>query len=1409
VAREKKHNLKISNNNKHLLDVFSDDFYLELGSIDYDPLNNLLNRKLVDFKQLSCLDIINKGLGSMHCDSDELSYKLPFLKLNNIVEKNKSCQIVLTYGLLLRRQGYKEHFAPIILIPVRLYFEDNTIWFQMINKPVVNPHIISEVNKSTDLSDKLDNINNMDKFIMNFVHNHTNNVRYENYLTVMHISHPEINLRHEKYSIDSSVDTNVVDEYSVDGEKDYYNITSLDRAQRKAVAMASAGNSFAMSGYDGTGKTTTLINIAADAIKNGKRVLYISNNDSTLKEVEDTYRNNDLQRYVSVLTKSFPKINEKSFEIKRGQILEPVLKSDLKQRYEKVEELSNCFTYKIKNYLLIEIMKELIVTPKPDRLFDEKIMKNSYRLYRHEIDEVLDALDIIEKEMTKMPSFINSNFINVPISHNIKDYREPISLLQKIYLNYCILKEEKDILEKKYGFAKITDYALFINRIKDYFKLNKTKIPLTWYAIIDESKINTKEKFGNFARAKELFSEFKDEIIHYLSNERIINDSYTSRVFNFDIKNAIKQVTDKYFDLKNSNVDLVLKDYHNIDSKLNETLNYCDKLEEIFAKIKSRIGFSLELKDTKIINQILELIFVLDKGYFTKVWCDYENHKGIYNKLVLYENTIDQYEECLKTYNVYFDHLNNIDVHIKMLEKKNRDENSRYKKFNVRQLLSCLYFLRENQRNISTYKKEYKNLTNVEYQYKVHVSDVYKEFIEKYEAIENEKCRKQVGKTLQELKGSGISDLLTLAKDYITTEDNINQAYKFFESYFLVTNNNLLIEKIKHIRGIKKYVKNVVNCQNEMKEVLRSSSDTILINDYLLLLQNMNTRKSLETQINGNKEYQFLYESLFKGVETNIDELELFINDFELYLDVFNDSDCLIKSFEPIYNGQIVIHLQNAEKIIKEISDLFQGYVKMFKTNISKFYYDDFKKIIKYFKNLLDSEEELKTYLKISDQMKVLLKYKLFNLNNFIIYNNHELVKDRFKYSYYLYLYEEYKKNNPGFIDSKKHEALLESILFLEKDLLDNNKEIIRLSNKNFRYGKAGYLNYNQYIEINKKNKMLFLSDTTIANQYLNVDLFDLVIIDDAHLLNPNEYYKVISGKQVIMAGTEQIQTSLNNNLLTRMRPSNVVKLRYKYKTTPLLLLDQNEGIIGRFYSDVDDNKGIQITSEDHNSVLIDLYRDNPDCKVNFYTSSLSIMHELIKNIGGVLYDKDYTVEQIYLFFKYNLNISDLTNGYSLDSDYNVLYLDSYNEINDEALAINMIRTLLNCSKKLIVIDNKHHLSEEKYSAFVKQIDLVINHQLSKCVLQENTIISQISKSLSKYQIKTKLISSPLHLVVEYDRKYFGILIFENPGNTEFTLLNEYREFKSYDFPIVVVWLSSLVDDYNKAINEIVKGIRS
>ena len=799
-----------------------------------------------------------------------------------------------------------------------------------------------------------------------------------------------------------------------------------------------------------------------------------------------------------------------------------------------------------------------------------------------------------------------------------------------------------------------------------------------------------------------------------------------------------------------------------------------------------------------------EVVIMKGKGA-----CDYENHDGIYKKMSSIENTIDKYEECMKVYNKYFDNITNLEANIKVLEKKNKDENSKYKKVPIKELLEPLYYIRNHILKIPTYIKEYKDLTYSEYKYKVHISDVYKEFIDKHDLIKDKNTRIQIEKSFQDLRGSGIVDILALAKEYRETEKNINNSYLYFESYSLIGNAQSLVEKIEQIRSIKKYVQNVVKCQNDMREILKINNNEILFKDYLLLLQNLNTRKNINEQITSNQEYYFLYESLFNGEDTNIDELELFINDFDLYIDVFSNSNCLIKSFEPLYNGQIVIHLESAEMIIKEINELFQAYVKMFKTNISKFYYDDFKKIINYFKNLLDSKEELKTYLKIADQMKILLKYKLFNLNNFIIYNNHEPVRNRFKYSYYLHLYEEYKQNNPDFNKNKNHESLMESILFLEKDLVDNNREIIRLSNKNFRSGRASHLNYNQYIEKNDRNKMLFLSDTQIANQYLNMDLFDIALIDDAQLLHPNEYHKVITVKQVILGGTEQIQTSVNNNLISRMRPSNLVKLKYKYQKTPLRLLSQFEGTLGRFYSDVELNKGITVTDEDYNSVLIDLYKNDNNCKINFFTSSLSVMHDLIKNIGSVLYDKELTVQQIHTFFKYNLNISDLAIGYLLNADYNVLYLDSYNDINNEVVATSMIKNLLSCGKKLIIIDTKNHLKEERPTLFISKLNETINYNLPKCVLQDNNVITSISKSLSRYQIKTKMISLPLHLVVEYDNKYFGILLYENPSNTEFTLLNEFREFKSYDFPIVVVWLSQLVEDYSRTINEIVKEIRS
>ena len=108
MPREKRNSMNINNLNEHLSDVFSDDLYLELGSIDYEPLVKLLDKKLVDYKELSDPAIIGSGIGNMECSSSELNSILPFLKFDNIVNKNKSYRLVLTYGILLHRNGLRK-----------------------------------------------------------------------------------------------------------------------------------------------------------------------------------------------------------------------------------------------------------------------------------------------------------------------------------------------------------------------------------------------------------------------------------------------------------------------------------------------------------------------------------------------------------------------------------------------------------------------------------------------------------------------------------------------------------------------------------------------------------------------------------------------------------------------------------------------------------------------------------------------------------------------------------------------------------------------------------------------------------------------------------------------------------------------------------------------------------------------------------------------------------------------------------------------------------------------------------------------------------------------------------------------------------------------------------------------------
>lgn len=1414
MANEFKNKIRLAKDNDHLLDIFTDDYYLELGTIEYDVISNLLKGKLVEYTDIAYYDITKHGIGSMESNSKEMQYKLPFMHFYNIVSKNKSCILVITYGLLLQRKGYKETFVPMILIPVKMYLENDTIYFQMVSKPIENPYIKHERQEfRTDIynKEKMDDIYLMDRYVMSFVKHQTSNVRLENYLTFVKTEQPEVQIHHEMFKLENVYGSSLTEKYSIEGKFANYNITALDQSQRNAVAIASKGNSFAITGYEGCGKTTTLINIASDAIKNGKRVLYVSNNDSTLSKVYETFKSKNLDSFVTSFSKPFFMVNEKNHEYKRGQVLDYVLKKELLDKYEEIEKYEKKLSTKIRNFPLIEIMNELILTPKPQSVFSEKIMKDSYCLYKYEINEIIQALRVIDEKMPKIGSFKDSHFTNIPITHQIVDINQPMHLIQNVYVNYSVLQKERLILEKDFGITNIVNYARFKNLISYYTKLNKTIVPTSWYQEFIEDN-DTKTAFKNFNEAKKVFVRLKGEIEHYQNTLKEIKSIYSINKYNFDVEKAIDDITSDIFqksDIKA--IDQVLKDYIRLTEEAIKAKDLCNYLESIFGKMKSKLGYSLLLNDTKDIDEVNEYVNVFSKGYFSKAWLDFSKSEGILNKMIMIENTLDQYEESINVYSKYFDSLSSLDNNISVLEKKNHDQSSKYKHVTIGKLLPHLYFIRKTNLKVSQLKKEYKDLTYAEYKYKVHISDIYKELIVKHDAITNLKVRDQVDKSLQDLRSSGIVDIIEVIKLYQDTMSSINRLYNYFLDYKLVSNSEDTIKKLEEIRKVNNYMNTVSNWQKEMSKFLMIPQKQILFNTYLYFEQKEKELNNVNNSINNNKSYKFLFEKLFQGEQSKPNEIANIINDFEIYLTIFKNPRSLVQSFDNETDKNILVHIKNADETINDIDDDFLGYIKLFKDSVSKYYYDDLTTVINNFKTLLESRDELRLYLEISNQMKIILKYKLNDLNNYIIQNDKERVTNRFKYSYFNHIYNEYVKENPEILSVLEYNKSLEKITHLENDLIDSNVEILKLSNsRRFKTGKAKNMNFNQYIIKNRGSKLLFLSDTNIVNLFLDMTLFDLVLIDDAQLLNANEYYKAIKCGQVVIAGTEQLQTSISNSLISRIRHNAIMPLKYRYTRTPLELLKRMKNIKGRFYSDVKMNNGVSVCKDNYNSLIAKLIKNNNEVKINFFTSSLAKAHNIYQVIGNILYDKGMSASDISNFFEERLNICDLKTGYSIEADYNILDLSTYHDVDDEYISYNMADLLISCGSKLIILDSKNLLNKaEKNKKFVELVINILEEEQPSLTYLPQTLQDKISRSLRKSQIKTVGSYYPLSLVLEYDDKYYGLMIIENPDCTEFTVINEYREFKSNDFPISFVWLSDLVEDFGKAMQKVVKEITS
>ena len=251
----------------------------------------------------------NKPIGDLQKTLKALRYKA-----NTSIEEQGINTLYLTFGMLKwkERDDSSQVFAsPVILVPVRLLIESITSPYRLVlhdDEIVINP----------TLSHKLDN--DFGVIMPEFDSTHDSPAEYiekllckvenkgwdvEKSTHLTNLSFLKINMYKDLERNEEKINANPVISALV-GERDpiqvseefnnfdhdrqirpidTFQVVDADSSQQDAVLLSKKGASFVLQGPPGTGKSQTITNIIAEAIADGKKVLFVSEKMAALQVV--------------------------------------------------------------------------------------------------------------------------------------------------------------------------------------------------------------------------------------------------------------------------------------------------------------------------------------------------------------------------------------------------------------------------------------------------------------------------------------------------------------------------------------------------------------------------------------------------------------------------------------------------------------------------------------------------------------------------------------------------------------------------------------------------------------------------------------------------------------------------------------------------------------------------------------------------------------------------------------------------------------------------------------------------------------------------------------------------------------------------------------------------------------------
>ena len=652
-----------------------------------------------------------------------------------------------------------------------------------------------------------------------------------------------------------------------------------------------------------------------------------------------------------------------------------------------------------------------------------------------------------------------------------------------------------------------------------------------------------------------------------------------------------------------------------------------------------------------------------------------------------------------------------------------------------------------------------------------HMYSVLKKFKEENETIE------RIALDLTEYKigvvgefGYDKKDDLVLVKTYLTKVIKLKQElFKIFKNDNSIT-TKLLLELISYDEQYLSAQKTLADNSSYYKELLGENFkgfDSILG----VIRQTLEHFDDFIVRLDDDANIEQLFEA---------EQLNKFIDDCFSLSDVYNEWITKFRTFSLCFKG--------GKNILQESS------------------IGDATKLLNDFNSTLNHIEHI---LFINETLKKCNLYKLQNLVKCIEKcTTDDVLADSYLQSSLNKIYNIAVIKKPYMLDFASYENALEKYLNYEIDYCTKNiKKLQSIDDKKFKANvqNVTFVDYNRLIEIASKHAKVFLADLNIFNGNLNLESFDLVIIDDAHLSSANKYTRIIECKQCIVFGDKYFRRSIVNTLMQRINEGAVISYRNRY-----IQMSSKFNNVWSNNNRYIYNYDIKITKQMLNSVthfaltIVDFFQKNKKHIINVIVGNENSRRLVYSEIVKVL-EKIYSSSEIIEILCYNIRIINaLEEGSRYVNDVMVYYNDFIDlEKNQKELIF----------KNFIIVSNGIFIYfvgskiEEVNNRILKDINATIGKSNNN--IKKTTGISKLLfDKLKTSDIKVREGFGYFDIILE-DKNTVGVMVIGRSISEDFSLLDEYnyyyREYQRHGWVVEIIYVGDLINHFDDTVEDLIK----